>query len=192
MPPDLMRFEMWMHFARVGLHAPNGRLAELTAFYATQFATMKKRELGELRIGTTVLVFEDAPGNPFYHFAFLVPGDRFDAAVQWAQPRVDLLPDGESGDVVFDSTVAREAAATHVISRPTNSATSTRMFDQVRLSDWAADPALKATVACASGAHCHLSGARPTLRVWDVEASSLRFRLRRRLRCGVCRRSSLV
>jgi hypothetical protein len=90
-----------MHFARVTLHAPNGRRAELTAFYATQLAT-KNSEQGELRIGTTALVFEDAPGDPFYHFAFLVPGDRFEAAVQWAQPRVDLLPDAESGDVVFD------------------------------------------------------------------------------------------
>ena len=98
-----------MDFARVTLQAPNGRLAELTAFYATQLAAVTASEQGELRIGATVLVFADAPGDPFYHFAFLVPGDRFDAAMQWAQPHVDLLPDAESGDVVveFDNWDAR-------------------------------------------------------------------------------------
>ena len=45
-----------------------------------------------------------AAGSPFYHFAFLVPGDRFDAALAWARDRVELLPDTETGEPVFDFT----------------------------------------------------------------------------------------
>jgi catechol 2,3-dioxygenase-like lactoylglutathione lyase family enzyme len=43
-----------------------------------------------------------AEGGPFYHFAFLVPGNRFEAALAWAGGRAELLPDPETGDVVFD------------------------------------------------------------------------------------------
>jgi hypothetical protein len=42
-----------------------------------------------------------AGGEPFYHFAFLVPGNRFEHALAWARARVELLPD-DSGEVVFD------------------------------------------------------------------------------------------
>jgi catechol 2,3-dioxygenase-like lactoylglutathione lyase family enzyme len=91
-----------MHFARIALQAPNWKLAELVAFYETQLAIKTDGEQGHLRIGTTALVFEGTAESPFYHFAFLVPGDRFDAALQWAQTRVELLPDSESGEVLFD------------------------------------------------------------------------------------------
>ena len=50
-----------------------------------------------IRVGETVLEFASAGGEPFYHFAFLVPGDRFDAALEWARARVRLLGQG-----VFD------------------------------------------------------------------------------------------
>ncbi|HZD86960.1 MAG TPA: hypothetical protein VE088_03030 [Gaiellaceae bacterium] len=45
------------------------------------------------RIGETALRFTPGEGKPFYHFALLVPGDRFDAALTWAQARVELLGD---------------------------------------------------------------------------------------------------
>jgi hypothetical protein len=77
-----------MQFTRVALEAPQGKLAELAAFYE--------------RFGSTALVFEEAAGSPFYHFAFLVPGDRFDAALRWAQGNVEVLPDTETGEPVFD------------------------------------------------------------------------------------------
>ncbi len=60
----------------------------MTAFY---------RDFGE-----TELVFAGTPGNPFYHFAFLIPGNRFDAALTWAQAQLDLLPDRETGELVYD------------------------------------------------------------------------------------------
>lgn len=55
-----------------------------------------------MTIGRTALAFEGSVGRPFYHFAFLLPGDRFGAAFTWAQSRLELLPDGETGEVVFD------------------------------------------------------------------------------------------
>jgi hypothetical protein len=41
--------------------------------------------------GETTLRFRAAEGEPFYHFALLVPGDRFDAARAWADERFELV-----------------------------------------------------------------------------------------------------
>ena len=67
-----------MRFVEVTLAAPPDRVAELEAFYAG-------------KTGETTLRFEPGEGEPFYHFALLVPGDRFDAARAWADARVELL-----------------------------------------------------------------------------------------------------
>jgi catechol 2,3-dioxygenase-like lactoylglutathione lyase family enzyme len=91
-----------MRFARFVLQAPNAKLADLTAFYSAVLGARTDREDEQLRIGETELVFEGAAGSPFYHFALLVPGDRFDAALQWAYAHVELLPDSQSGELVFD------------------------------------------------------------------------------------------
>jgi catechol 2,3-dioxygenase-like lactoylglutathione lyase family enzyme len=85
-----------MHFRRVRLKAPARSLDALTAFYE------ERLELPRLRIGETALEFAAAEGEPFYHFALLAPGDRFDAALAWGRERVEVLPDPETGDVVFD------------------------------------------------------------------------------------------
>ena len=55
-----------------------------------------------LPIGETAVELVADRGAPFYHFALLVPGDRFDAALAWAAGRTELLPDRESGDVRFE------------------------------------------------------------------------------------------
>ena len=85
-----------MHFRRVALAAPAQALPALSAFYE------ERLELPGLSIGETTLEFAPEEGEPFYHFALLAPGDRFDAVLAWARDRVELLPDSESGDVVFD------------------------------------------------------------------------------------------
>jgi catechol 2,3-dioxygenase-like lactoylglutathione lyase family enzyme len=69
------------------LCAPAELLAELDEFYAA--------------FGRTGLEFVAGEGEPFYHFAFLVPGDRFDAAFDWARERYELLP-RQNGELVFD------------------------------------------------------------------------------------------
>ena len=55
-----------------------------------------------VEVGETTLEFRAGRGAPFYHFALLVPGDRFDAARRWAAERVALLPADGTDDTVFD------------------------------------------------------------------------------------------
>jgi len=70
------------------LRAPSEFLAGLDDFYAP--------------FGNNGLEFVAGAGEAFYHFAFLVPGDRFDAAFEWAQERFEILPRPGSGELVFD------------------------------------------------------------------------------------------
>ncbi|HEX9416509.1 MAG TPA: hypothetical protein VF895_07375 [Gaiellaceae bacterium] len=89
-----------MEFLRVRLHAGEDSLPALIEFYADRLGV---RQTGAtFRIGATELEFVSAPGDPFYHFALLVPGNRFDAALAWAKERVELLPYQETGEVAFD------------------------------------------------------------------------------------------
>ncbi len=71
------------------------------AFYGDELGLPLDRET--IVVGETRLRFRVENGGAFYHFALLVPGDRFEAAVAWAQERVELL-----GDVFdFDAWDAR-------------------------------------------------------------------------------------
>jgi hypothetical protein len=85
-----------MQFRHVRLQAPAHALGALEDFYAGPLG------LPGLRVGETQLEFVPVQGEPFYHFAFLVPGNRFDAALEWIGERAELLPDPETGEVVFD------------------------------------------------------------------------------------------
>jgi hypothetical protein len=84
-------------FVEVTLAAPADRLAELEAFYAGM-------------TGETTLCFQAGEGEPFYHFALLVPGDRFDAALAWAEERVEILSDAE-GTRIFRTKDAWDSSA---------------------------------------------------------------------------------
>ena len=55
------------------------------------------------RVGETTLRLTEAVAGaePFYHFALLVPGDRFYAAHDWLGERVRLLNNSETGSNVF-------------------------------------------------------------------------------------------
>ncbi|HKC77991.1 MAG TPA: hypothetical protein VKB70_06365 [Gaiellaceae bacterium] len=77
-----------MRFAEVTLSAP----ADLRDFYGGELGLPLDEEA--IVVGETRLRFEVEPGSgAFYHFALLVPGDRFDAALAWARVRVELLGD---------------------------------------------------------------------------------------------------
>jgi len=76
-----------VHFRHVRLRAPERLLPELRAFYE------------RLGTGETKLEFTAGEGEPFYHFAFLAPENRF-AELRASIP--ELLPDLETGEVVFD------------------------------------------------------------------------------------------
>jgi catechol 2,3-dioxygenase-like lactoylglutathione lyase family enzyme len=94
-------------FLQVRLHAPASLVADLAAFYGRRLGLELARaddQAVAVAVGETVVEFHAAGGAPFYHVAFLVPGDRFDAALDWAGEQVDLLPDRETGEAVFDFT----------------------------------------------------------------------------------------
>lgn len=84
-----------MRFTEVTLAGPAG----LPAFYRDVLGLPHDGD--GIRIGETTLRFEPGDGKAFYHFALLVPGDRFDAAHAWAEQRVALrggVFDSEDGD----------------------------------------------------------------------------------------------
>jgi catechol 2,3-dioxygenase-like lactoylglutathione lyase family enzyme len=83
-----------MRFAHVRLVASDPQA--VLQFYACELGLPREAGSG-VRVGETVLEFASAVGEPFYHFAFLIPGDRFDAALEWARARVTLL-----GESVYD------------------------------------------------------------------------------------------
>ena len=85
-----------MRFDRVLLHAAAASLPALGNFYSERLG------LEGVKVGETELAFVAGPGEPFYHFALLVPGNRFDAALDWIQQRAELLSDPETGEVLFD------------------------------------------------------------------------------------------
>ncbi len=74
-----------MRFAEVVLTGPVG----LGGFYRDVLGLPGDRDA--IRIGETRLRFVPGGDDPFYHFALLVPGDRFDAALAWTHERVELL-----------------------------------------------------------------------------------------------------
>ena len=82
-------------------------LRQLVSFYESSLGLPPTRSDGNgvaIDVGETVLEFRAVSGSPYYHIALLVPGDRFDAALDWADSRVELLPDTETGDPVFAFT----------------------------------------------------------------------------------------
>jgi len=77
-------------------------LADVNDFYAKRLGVDPAADGSGFAVGISDLVFHGDAGTPFYHFALLVPGDRFDAALAWARELVELLPGGDIDDVVFD------------------------------------------------------------------------------------------
>jgi catechol 2,3-dioxygenase-like lactoylglutathione lyase family enzyme len=85
-----------VRFAHVTLAASSARISALVNFYGRRLGlTVGQTEAGRiaLAIGETTLELASGAGEPFYHVALLVPGDRFDAALAWARDRIELLGD---------------------------------------------------------------------------------------------------
>jgi hypothetical protein len=96
-----------IELAEVTFAAPAGSLGALGRFYVNELGLEGGPGRGgglDLEVGSSRLGFVEARGDarPFYHFALLVPGDRFDAAHRWAAARVELLPDQDAGETTFD------------------------------------------------------------------------------------------
>jgi hypothetical protein len=82
------------------------RLDAVERFYLDELGLPGGRDQGRLRVsvGTVPLTFAASASGaePYYHFALLVPGNRFDAARDWLAARVSLLARPESGETTFD------------------------------------------------------------------------------------------
>ena len=76
-----------VRFAEVTLEAP----LDLRDFYGDELGLALDADA--IVVGETRLRFDVVEGGAFYHFALLVPGDRFAAALEWARGRVELLGD---------------------------------------------------------------------------------------------------
>jgi catechol 2,3-dioxygenase-like lactoylglutathione lyase family enzyme len=81
-------------------------LDAMEAFYGRQLGlpeVRRGRTYLKLTAGPSELRFSVAspPSDPFYHFALLVPGNRFDAAHRWLAETVPLLTLPGSSDTVF-------------------------------------------------------------------------------------------
>lgn len=97
-----------MEFVDVRFDAPQDAAPQLRSFYLDRLGLEAVESGGEdlpgVRVGAAALHFSPAAAGsaPFYHFAFLVPGNRFDAAHAWLGARARLLPDRDTGDTDFD------------------------------------------------------------------------------------------
>jgi hypothetical protein len=94
-----------MKIAEVVLEAAAGSQHELASFYLDALDLNGGRsESVAVEIGESRLTFvAGEPGSqPYYHFALLVPGDRFSAALEWLRATTPLLPDRETSEEVFD------------------------------------------------------------------------------------------
>jgi hypothetical protein len=80
--------------------------AAVADFYLDGLRLEGARDDGEVRVfvGAGELRFAEVapPRKPFYHFAILVPGDRFEAAHAWLAARAALLTRPDSEETVFD------------------------------------------------------------------------------------------
>jgi len=85
--------------------AAASRLTEVERFYCDELGIPGTRDATDLRlhIGSAHLTFVAASGSePFYHFALLVPGNRFEAAREWLAAVTPLLAHPETGATTFD------------------------------------------------------------------------------------------
>ncbi len=91
-----------MQFRHVTLRAAESRTDALRSFYGRDFG-LPAAGPHSFHVGTTTLEFVPGAGSdPFYHFAFRVPRNRFEAARDWLGARTALLPDDHTGDTRFD------------------------------------------------------------------------------------------
>jgi catechol 2,3-dioxygenase-like lactoylglutathione lyase family enzyme len=94
-----------LRIAHATLAAAADRLDAIEHFYCNEPGLYGSRDAAELRldIGSAHLAFTAASeSEPFYHFALLVPGNRFEAARDWLAASSPLLEHPETGETTFD------------------------------------------------------------------------------------------
>lgn len=91
-----------MEITDLTLNAPRDSLNAMRSFYGATLGLAGDSAALSWQVGSGRLTFVAADGAPFYHFAFLVPGNRFAAAAKWLGDRADLLPHPDTGRTEFD------------------------------------------------------------------------------------------
>jgi catechol 2,3-dioxygenase-like lactoylglutathione lyase family enzyme len=92
-----------MQISAVTLRAPRDSLDAMRSFYGDLLGLPGDSAALSWQVGSARLSFTALDGGaPFYHFALLVPGNRFAAASAWLADRAELLPHPDSGRTDFD------------------------------------------------------------------------------------------
>ncbi|ASN05392.1 VOC family protein [Virgibacillus necropolis] len=82
-------------------------LIQIKNFYLETlgFSLIKEDENSfRIAVGTSELEFttKDVEGNPYYHFAFNIPANKFEEAKSWTKERVRLAVEGGEDEADFD------------------------------------------------------------------------------------------
>jgi len=99
------RGQQRLRITRATLAIAADRLDAVEHFYCDDLGLSGSRDAAELRldIGSAHLAFTaSSEGEPFYHFALLVPGNRFEAARDWLAAGSALLEHPETAETTFD------------------------------------------------------------------------------------------
>jgi catechol 2,3-dioxygenase-like lactoylglutathione lyase family enzyme len=95
---------MGLRIARAELAVATARLDAVATFYQQTLGFAVEHRDGRVvvPVGADVLelVATGDAGDPFHHFALLVPGDRFEAARAWLDARAETLA-RDDGETVF-------------------------------------------------------------------------------------------
>ncbi len=70
------------------------QLSALSHFYADilELPVTKEDDAISIKTGNSQIIFEETKSkDPFYHFAFNIPANKFEEALQWTQKKVKLL-----------------------------------------------------------------------------------------------------
>lgn len=78
------------------LHLLTRDLTQTEYFYTSVLGLQSVSKNGasiSFTIGHSILFFtETNKTNPYYHFAFTIPANKIDEALQWLAPKVDIIP----------------------------------------------------------------------------------------------------
>src|SRR5215218_5118334 len=82
-----------MHLDKIELTSPDLTATKAFDQELLGFAILETTETQlAIAAGSSVLTFIKTDAPAFYHFAFLIPGNQVDAALQWVAERTAVLP----------------------------------------------------------------------------------------------------
>src|SRR5215475_3928433 len=92
-----------VEFDKIRLHASS--MAELKEFYSRTLDLPVEQAKGVLRVqaGTSVVEFiaGESGASPFYHFAFNIPENKLEAAMDWLRPRCPIFRNPNTGQEIY-------------------------------------------------------------------------------------------